>query len=94
LLSYPAVSVRATALRKDFLLTYKKRRRSSQSGTKAMLDRGRRLGDGTALAKWATKKIEEIQKEIQYETQAIIWRNAHFIRLTGWMYRSSGPHPL
>src|SRR4030095_280567 len=52
------------SVKKDFLLTYKKRRRLSQPGTKTMLDRGRRLGHGTALAKWATKKIEEIQKEI------------------------------
>jgi hypothetical protein len=51
-------------VKKRLFAYLQKRRRLSQPGTKAMLDRGRRFGHGTALAKWATKKIEEIQKEI------------------------------
>src|SRR4030095_11380435 len=50
-------------VKKRLFAYLQKRRRLSQPGTKAMLDRGRRFGHGTALAKWATKKIEEIQKE-------------------------------
>jgi hypothetical protein len=46
------------------LLTYKKRRRLSQPGSKAILHTGWRLGHGTALAELAPKKNEEIQKEI------------------------------
>jgi hypothetical protein len=77
-----------------FALFTKQRAGCPSRGTKAMLHTARRLGRGTALAQLDTNKIEEIQKEISYETEAIIWRNAHFIRVTGWMYGSPGPHHI
>ena len=54
----------APALRKDLLLTYKQRRRLSQSWYESNATQLGGLGRGTALAELATEKIEEIQKEI------------------------------